>query len=50
MPEKAEAEQESDDDVQMGGSTLEEAMYGTLKKAATPRKKGGRMSKRDTAS
>ena len=49
VPEKEEAGQEFDEEVEMVGGTLEDAVYGSPKRVATLRKKSGRTSKEDTS-
>ena len=47
VPEKAEGEQESEEEVEEVGATLENAVYGAPKQSRGPGKKGGRTRKGD---
>ena len=47
VPEKAEGEQESEEEVEGVGATLENVVYGTPKQSRGPDKKSGRTRKRD---
>ena len=49
VPEKAETEHESDEELEMVWSTPEDTVYGTAKQPAPPRKKGGCTPKGDTS-
>ena len=48
MPNKAEAHEESDEELEMVGSTLEDTVYATPTQPTPRRKNGGRVPSGDT--